>query len=114
MQVLYKDENENLAVMEVLKAAYIPEAKVLELCGSEEDITVEIGKKDAVRAVKELYQTGKADLSAYSVTEMDFDDDEDFFDDEDEDDEDDDFIDRMIDMDFGPDGKNGVFFRSDK
>lgn len=111
MQVLYKDDNDNFAVMEVLKASYIPEVKVLEICGSEEDIAVQIGKKDAEKAVKELYQTGKADLSAYPFCEMEIDeDDDDFFDDDEEDE--DDFIDRMIDMDF--DGnKNRIVFGKD-
>ena len=113
MQVLYKDENDNLAVMEVSKASYTEEMKVLELCGSEEELALEMGKKDAEKAVKELYENGRADLRAYTFCEVDFDDDDDdFFDEDDEDEED--FIDRMIDMDFGPDGRNGVIFRKDR
>ena len=42
MQVLYKDEEGFLAVMEVTKAAYIEDEELMEICGPEEDIAVAI------------------------------------------------------------------------
>ena len=89
MQVLYKDEEGFLAVMEVTKAAYIEDEELMEICGPEEDIAVAIDANQ----------------------DRDFDDDD--FDDDDEDDEDD-LFDRMIDMDFRTLGKDGVIFRDDE
>ena len=86
MQVLYKDEEGFLAVMEVTKAAYIEDEELMEICGPEEDIAVAIDAKSAEKAIRELYANGKADLSAYEYQDRDFDDDD--FDDDDEDDED--------------------------
>ncbi len=86
MQVLYKDEEGFLAVMEVTKAAYIEDEELMEICGPEEDIAVAIDAKSAEKAIRELYANGKADLSAYEYQDRDFDDD-DFDDDDDEDDE---------------------------
>ena len=65
MQVLYKDEEGFLAVMEVTKAAYIEDEELMEICGPEEDIAVAIDAKSAEKAIRELYANGKADLSAY-------------------------------------------------
>lgn len=111
MRVLYKDENENIAVMEAAKAAYDPDEEVLELCGSEQDIAVRMTEKDAERIVKMLYANDMADVTAYDCCEMEYDDD--FFDDDDEDD-DNDFIERMIDLDFGPGSKKDrIVFRED-
>ena len=45
MQVLYKDEEGFLAVMEVTKAAYIEDEELMEICGPEEDIAVAIDAK---------------------------------------------------------------------
>lgn len=111
MQVLYKDEEGFLAVMEVTKASYIEDEELMEICGPEEDIAVAIDAKAAEMAIRELYTAGKADLSAYEYQDRDFDDDD--FDDDDEDDEDD-LFDRMIDMDFRTLGKDGVIFRDDE
>ena len=47
MQVLYKDEEGFLAVMEVTKAAYIEDEELMEICGPEEDIAVAIDAKSA-------------------------------------------------------------------
>ena len=105
MQVLYKDEEGFLAVMEVTKAAYIEDEELMEICGPEEDIAVAIDAKSAEKAIRELYANGKADLSAYEYQDRDFDDDED---------DDDDLFDRMIDMDFRTLGKDGVIFRDDE
>ena len=105
MQVLYKDEEGFLAVMEVTKAAYIEDEELMEICGPEEDIAVAIDAKSAEKAIRELYANGKADLSAYEYQDRDFDDDD--FDD-------DDLFDRMIDMDFRTLGKDGVIFRDDE
>ena len=105
MQVLYKDEEGFLAVMEVTKAAYIEDEELMEICGPEEDIAVAIDAKSAEKAIRELYANGKADLSAYEYQDRDFDDDD--FDE-------DDLFDRMIDMDFRTLGKDGVIFRDDE
>ena len=105
MQVLYKDEEGFLAVMEVTKAAYIEDEELMEICGPEEDIAVAIDAKSAEKAIRELYANGKADLTAYEYQDRDFDDDD--FDD-------DDLFDRMIDMDFRTLGKDGVIFRDDE
>ena len=83
MQVLYKDEEGFLAVMEVTKAAYIEDEELMEICGPEEDIAVAIDAKSAEKAIRELYANGKADLSAYEYQDRDFDDDD--FDDDDDD-----------------------------
>lgn len=107
MQVLYRDEEGALAVLEVTKASYIEEAGILEVCGSEEDIALAMDEAAAQKAVRELYADGKADLSAYEYQEMDLDDD---FDDDDEDD----FLDRLIDMDFGTVAKDSLVFGEDE
>ena len=54
MQVLYKDEEGFLAVMEVTKAAYIEDEELMEICGPEEDIAVAIDAKSAEKAIREL------------------------------------------------------------
>lgn len=51
MQVLYKDEEGFLAVMEVTKAAYIEDEELMEICGPEEDIAVAIDAKSAEKAI---------------------------------------------------------------
>ena len=107
MQVLYRDEEGALAVLEVTKASYIEEAGILEVCGSEEDIALAMDEAAAQKAVRELYADGKADLSAYEYQEMDLDDD---FDDDDEDD----FLDRLMDMDFGTVAKDSLVFGEDE
>ena len=112
MQVLYKDEEGFLAVMEVTKAAYIEDEELMEICGPEEDIAVAIDAKSAEKAIRELYANVKADLSAYVYQDRDFDDDD--FDDDDDEDDEDDLFDRMIDMDFRTLGKDGVIFRDDE
>lgn len=112
MQVLYKDEEGFLAVMEVTKASYIEDEEIMEICGMEEDIAVAIDAEAAEKAIRELYTAGKADLSAYEYQDRDFDDDDDFEDDDEDDD--DELFDRMIDMDFRSLGKNGVIFRDDE
>lgn len=111
MKVLYKDEEGFLAVMQVLKAAYIPEENLLELCGTEEDIALQMTEKEAKNVVRELYKEDKADVTAYLCVKEDMDDD-DFFDDDDDDDEDD-FIERMIDLDTGSRGAR-IVFRDDE
>ena len=100
MQVLYKDEEGFLAVMEVTKAAYIEDEELMEICGPEEDIAVAIDAKSAEKAIRELYANGKADLSAYEYQDRDFDDDD--FDDDDEDDED------RYDWDLEDDGRKMI------
>lgn len=109
MQVLYRDEEGALAVLEVTKASYIEEAGILEVCGSEEDIALAMDEAAAQKAVRELYADGKADLSAYEYQEMDLDDDFD-----DDDDDEDDFLDRLIDMDFGTVAKDSLVFGEDE
>lgn len=111
MKVLYKDYEGALAVMEVTKASYIEEEKILEICGPEEDIAVIMDQDAAENAVRKLYAEGKADLTAYKSKERDLDDD---FDDDDDDEDEDDFLDRMLDMDFKNIGKKGLFFGDDK
>ena len=111
MQVLYRDEEGARAVLEVTKASYIEEAGILEVCGSEEDIALAMDEAAAQKAVRELYADGKADLSAYEYQEMDLDDD---FDDDDDDDDEDDFLDRLIDMDFGTVAKDSLVFGEDE
>ena len=106
MQVLYRDEEGALAVLEVTKASYIEEAGILEVCGSEEDIALAMDEAAAQKAVRELYADGKADLSAYEYQEMDLDDDDD--------DDEDDFLDRLIDMDFGTVAKDSLVFGEDE
>ena len=108
MQVLYRDEEGALAVLEVTKASYIEEAGILEVCGSEEDIALAMDEAAAQKAVRELYADGKADLSAYEYQVMDLDDD---FDD---DDDEDDFLDRLMDMDFGTVAKDSLVFGEDE
>lgn len=103
MKVLYRDELENLSVMEVTKAAYDEEAEVLGICGPEEDIAVRMSKKDAERIVRELYETDRADVTAYEVCELEFE-----FDDDDDDEYDDDDFDAMLDRILDDSEKNGV------
>ena len=115
MQVLYKDEEGMLAVLEVTKVSYIEEAEVLEVCGSEEDIALGMDAEAAQKAVRTLFETGKADLTAYEYQESYMDDD-DFDDEEDDDDEDDDdeFLDRLLDMNFDAVGKDSLIFGDDE
>lgn len=103
MKVLYKDEFENLAVMEVTKAAYDDDAEVLELCGPEEDIAVRVSTKEAGNIVRELYNTDKADVTAYEVCEVEFE-----FDDDDDDEYDDDDFDAMLDRILDDSEKNNI------
>lgn len=110
MRILYKDENENYAVMEVEQASYMPEIDALEICGSEQDIAVEMSQKEAKKIVRQLYESGMADVSSYTYLDMD----DDFDDDDDDDDDDEDFIERMIDLDFEDDIKNRIVFGDDK
>ena len=106
MQVLYRDEEGALAVLEVTKASYIEEAGILEVCGSEEDIALAMDEAAAQKAVRELYADGKADLSAYEYQDLD--------DDFDDDDDEDDFLDRLMDMDFGTVAKDSLVFGEDE
>ena len=56
MQVLYKDEEGFLAVMEVTKAAYIEDEELMEICGPEEDIAVAIDAKSAEKALHHTHR----------------------------------------------------------
>ena len=103
MKVLYKDELENLAVMEVTKAAYDDELEALELCGPEEDIAVRVSMKEAEKVVRELYHADQADVTAYEICEMDFE-----FDDDDDDEYDDDEFDAMLDRILDDSEKNNI------
>lgn len=104
MKVLYKDELENLSVMEVSKATYDNEEDILELCGPEEDIAVRMSSRDAEKIVRALYDTDQADVTAYEVCEMDYD-----FDDDDDDEEyDDDEFDAMLDRILDESEKNSI------
>lgn len=87
MKVLYRDELECLAVMEVSKAAYQDEEEVLELCGPESDIAVKASKTESEKIIRELYANGKADVTAFPFCEIEFDDDDFEYEDEDEFDE---------------------------
>lgn len=114
MKVLYKDEEGSLAVLEVTKASYIEETETLEVCGSEEDIALTMDREAAEKAVMELYDTGKADLTAYECEALEMEiDDEEFFEDDDEDEEDD-FLDRLLDMDFNTVTKDSLVFGDDE
>lgn len=101
MKVLYKDEMDNLAVMEVSKASWDMSDDTLVLNGPEDDISVEIPEKKAISAIRALYETGKVDLSAYNVTEFEFDDDDDDYEDDDE-------FEAMLDRILDDPEKNGV------
>lgn len=105
MKALYKDENGNYAVMEVLKASYLEEEEMLELCGSEEDLAFQVTQKEAKKIVRELYENDRADVSSHPCSEIDLDD-EDFFDDEEEEDA---FIERLLDMSKNS-GSKGIVF----
>ncbi len=102
MKVLYKDELERLAVMEVSKASYDENEEVLELCGPEEDIAVRVSEKVAEEIVRELYNGDKADVTAYEVCDVDFE----YEDDEDEYDEDE--FDAMLDRILDKSEKNNI------
>ena len=102
MKVLYKDEFENLSVMEVTKATYDEDAEALELCGPEEDIAVRVSRKEAESIVRELYAADRADVTAYEICEIEFE-----FDDDDEYDDDDDF-DAVLDRILDDPEKNGI------
>ncbi|MEY8426550.1 hypothetical protein AALA00_02285 [Lachnospiraceae bacterium 46-15] len=104
MKVLYKDEFENLSVMEVSKAAYVEEDEVLALNGPEDDIAVKASQKEAEKVIRELYETDKADATAYEYCEIDVE----FDDDDDDDDYDDDEFDAMLDRILEDSEKNGV------
>ena len=104
MKVLYKDELENLAVMEVTKASYDDDLEVLELCGPEEDIAVRVSVKEAKKIVRELYQEDKSDVSEYEICEMEYD----FEDDDDDEEYDDDEFDAMLDRILDESEKNNI------
>ena len=104
MKVLYKDEFENLSVMEVSKASYVEEDEVLALNGPEDDIAVKASKKEAEKVIRELYETDKADVTAYEYCEIDME----FDDDDDDDDYDDDEFDAMLDRILEDSEENGV------
>lgn len=103
MKVLYKDEFKNLSVMEVSRAAYVEEDEMLALNGPEEDIAVKASRKEAEKVIRELYEAGKADVTAYEYCEIDME-----FDDDDDDDYDDDEFDAMLDRILEDSEKNGV------
>lgn len=97
MKVLYKDEMDNLSVMEASQATYDNEEEVLQLCGPEEDISVKASMKEAEKIVRELYETDRADVTAYEFCEMEYEYDDDDDDDEYEDDDFDAMLDRILD-----------------
>lgn len=85
MKVLYKNEDDVLAVSEVTKAAYLPEEEILQICGPEEDFGVKTSYKEAKQVITALYKEGHADVTAYPYCEIDS-----FY--EDDDDDEDDFM----------------------
>lgn len=106
MIILYKDDEQNLAVANLTKAAYDLDEEALQISTPEEDFFLEMKKAESEVVIRKLYAEGKADLTAYPYRDMDMDDDdEDFYDDDNGlDDEEADFIDRVIELDMGIDG----------
>ncbi len=96
MRVLYRDyTDDTLIVTEVTGTTYYPDEQILEFSG-DSDFGIQISKEQAEKLVRQLFEDGKLDLSAYETCDVDFlfddddfdDDDDDDFEDEDEDDED--------------------------
>lgn len=109
MKALYRDELENLAVMQVSKVSFLDEEEVLEICGPEEDIALKVTKEEAEKIVKKLYEAGKVDVTAFPYCEIEYefdDDDEDEMEDEDEFDE---MLNRILDDDRN--GRGNLPFR---
>ena len=78
MRVLYKNEEDLLSVMEVHKAEYDSEDRILSLCGPAADFGVQLSKEKAEEVVRQLYTEGKADVTAYPYLDVEiFDDDDD-------------------------------------
>jgi hypothetical protein len=105
MKVLYRDEFEQLAVMEVTKASYDADEELLNLNGSEDDFAVRVTAAQASAVVAELYEKDKADVTAYPYVEYDFDD---FDEDDDEDEYDEDEFDAMLNRILDGSDKEGV------
>lgn len=91
MNVLYKNEDDVLAIMEVTKAFYLPEEKILQFCGPEDDFGIKASLKEANKIVKALYENGKADVTDFTYCEIDF-----YDEDEDDEDEEDDFMNDIL------------------
>lgn len=103
MKVLYKDELENLAVMEVTRATYDDDEEVLELCGPEDDIALRVSHGESEKIIRELYDADKADVTAYEVCEMSYE-----FDDDDDEEYNDDEFDAMLDRILDKSDKNSI------
>lgn len=89
MKVLFKDEEENLAVMTVTKAVFVKEAGVLHFSGTEDDFAVQVTKSQSEAIVRELYSADQADVTGYAYCKVEF---------EVEDDEEEDFDDFLDDL----------------
>ena len=84
MRILYcKEENGSLAVTDVTSTSYEDDERVLVFYG-DDDICIQVNQKKADELTRQLFETGRLDISEYTCIPYD----EDVDDEDDEDDED--------------------------
>ena len=75
MRVLYKDFSDGyLSVAEVTGTTYYEEEQVLEFIGSDRDFAIQADERLAEKLVRDLYENGRLDVTAYEPADVDFDD----------------------------------------
>ncbi len=107
MRVLYKDFSDGyLSVAEVTGTTYYEEEQVLEFIGSDRDFAIQADERLAEKLVRDLYENGRLDVTAYEPADVDFlfDEDSEDFEEEDEDFDDED----MLNVYFADDDTDGI------
>ena len=75
MRVLYKDFSDGyLSVAEVTGTTYYEEEHVLEFIGSDRDFAIQADERLAEKLVRDLYENGRLDVTAFEEEDEDFDD----------------------------------------
>ena len=73
MRVLYKDFSDGyLSVAEVTGTTYYEEEQVLEFIGSDRDFAIQADERLAEKLVRDLYENGRLDVTAYEPADVDF------------------------------------------
>ena len=106
MRVLYKDFSDGyLSVAEVTGTTYYEEEQVLEFIGSDRDFAIQADERLAEKLVRDLYENGRLDVTAYEPADVDFlfEEDSEDFEEEDEDFDDED----MLNVYFADDDTDG-------
>ena len=107
MRVLYKDFSDGyLSVAEVTGTTYYEEEQVLEFIGSDRDFAIQADERLAEKLVRDLYENGRLDVTAYEPADVDFlfEEDSEDFEEEDEDFDDED----LLNVYFADDDTDGI------